>query len=636
MQHIVTRSDYEAKELIKLLRSNQAGRATFLPINAIKGRYLKDSEKHVLDMPGCIGVAADLIDFDDKFYDIAYSLMGRTVICDNMDSAVRLAKEVRYSCRFVTLKGDVVNPGGSMSGGSKNSKEYSPIARRSRLEELTELSVVAKKDANQALIKLDELHKQMENQRADMDRDNNLLNEMRIDYAREKERFDKLIASTLSNDEKLSETQAQIARISENIEDAKKEIEEIGSASEDAVKKDTISREEITKSQAQVNDMRENHDQMQQHLQELISLGAADEKERATASEKILWLESEAKRLTNLIEDKKRQHAKNQEMSEAQANELSSSKTSVDDQKTQLENLQTQLGDKVTAYEEEKNRLNSIQDLMTVSQTRQMELSDKKHSIQLKLERGTLELEQIQNRMWDYYELTYQGMLEYKNNELDMEGADEDIERMRRQIKAMGTVNVNAVQDFAELNERYTEHKLQHDDLIKAENDLLSVIDGLNKQMRERFVTEFKILNDYFSENFTKLFGGGRAHLTLSDEEDVLNSGIIIEAQPPGKKLQMLSLLSGGEKALTATAILFAFLKHRPSPFCLLDEIETALDDANLHHFTDFLKQYADDTQFVVITHRRPTMESCDILYGVTMEEKGVSKMVSVRIADYK
>lgn len=636
MQHIVTQSDYEAKELIRILRQNRAGRATFLPVDNIRGRYLKSHEQEVLDMRGCIGVAADLIDFDDEYEEIIYSLLGRTVICDNIDSATEIAKSIKHSCKFVTLKGDIVNPGGSLSGGSSGSKHSSLIGRRNQLEELQELYTVSKSDLEKAQTKLEDMNGQMTSQREQMDKDIADLNEARVVYAREKERFDKLQSSTKANDNKLQELKEQIDRISENISDAKKEIENMSTTSEDAKVKGSVSREEIGKAQAQVNNLRESHDEMNEHLEELMSVGADDEKERLKCSQRILWLGAEIERLISNVEQKKELYTNNEETSLEQQDYLSKSKESVGDEKEALDNLRKKLNQEMARQDEEKKKLTSMQELITTSQNRQLELVDKKHTEQVKLERFTLEMQNIQNRIWDYYELTYQGTLEFKNDEVDLTNADEDIAKMRRQIKAMGTVNVNAVQDYAELNERYTEHKSQHDDLIKAEKDLLDVIDGLNKQMREKFKKEFVILNEYFTENFTKLFGGGRAQLTLEDEDDVLNSGIIIEAQPPGKKLQMLSLLSGGEKALTAAAILFAMLKHRPSPFCLLDEIESALDDANLYHLADFLKEYSKDTQFVVITHRRPTMESCDVLYGVTMEERGVSKMISVKIADYQ
>jgi len=635
MQHIVTESDFEAKELIDILRKNRAGRATFLPISAIRGRDLKNHEQGLLDMDGCLGVAAELIDYDDKYEEIMYSLLGRTLICDNIDTAVKLAKSVKYSLRFVTLKGDLVNPGGSMNGGSRGAKESSPIGRRSQLEELKSLYVNVKKNANTAEKDMIAHDLTMQKQRENMDKDIAQLNEARIVSARENERFEKFETANKANDEKTDELNLQLEKIKQNIEDAKSEIQDVESKSKDAKFKDTVSREEIAKAQAQVNRFLSDRDEMQNHLESLVSLNAADEKERAKAEERVIWLNEEAQRLAQQIEQKRAQHTQNEENSLKRKDDLTNTSRSAGDDKEELETLTGLLKDKVSWLEKERHSLKSIQEILSVSQKRQIELGEQKHSYQMKLERATLELESLQNRIWDFYELTYQGTLEFKNAELDLTGAQEEIDKMRRQIRAMGTVNVNAVQDYAELNARHIEHKTQNDDLVEAESDLLKIIKDLNKQMREKFLVEFEILNKYFSQNFTALFGGGGAYLSLSDEEDVLNSGIIIEAQPPGKKLQMLSLLSGGEKALTATAILFAMLKHRPSPFCLLDEIETALDEANLNHFTDFLKTYAKDTQFVVITHRRPTMESCDVLYGVTMEEKGVSKMISVKIADY-
>ncbi len=635
MQNIVTESDYEAKQLISILRKNRAGRATFLPISAIRGRDLKPHERDLLDMPGCLGVAAELIYYDDKYEEIMYSLLGRTIICEDLDVAVELAKKVRHSCKFVTLKGDVVNPGGSMSGGSRGAKESSLIGRRSQLEELRELLVSAKKEVEKAKRQLDEVNEKMKNQRVQMDKDIAELNEARVVFARENERYEKFKTARDENNSKIESLNTQLEKIDQNIEDAKNDVESINNKSQDAKFKETVSRDEIAKAQGQVNRLLEDQDEMQNHLESLIALSADDEKERATAKERISWLHEETERLKQLIEQKKAQHKKNEEDSKKQKDNLDNASESAGSEKEQLENLNKELKSKLHWLETKRESLKSLQSLLSVSQKRQIELGEKRHAYQMKQERATLELERIQNRIWDFYELTYQGTLEFRNPELDLTDAEEEIGKMRRQIKAMGSVNINAVSEYAELNERYTEHKTQHDDLVEAEEDLMKVIKDLNKQMREKFLVEFEKLNEYFAENFTALFGGGRAILSLEDNEDVLNSGIVIEAQPPGKKLQMLSLLSGGERALTAAAILFAMLKHRPSPFCLLDEIEAALDEANLYHFTDFLKTYSADTQFVVITHRRPTMESCDTLYGVTMEEKGVSKMISVKIADY-
>ena len=580
-------------------------------------------------------MAAELIDYDDKYEEIMYSLLGRTLVCDDLDTAAELAKSVKYSLKFVTLRGDLVNPGGSMNGGSREARESSPFGRRSQLEDLKKLLVRTKEAEEAAEAALNEHNTKMQSQREAMDKASEELNEARVVCARENERYEKFKAAEKETEEKIAELNSQLEKINQNIKDAENETREIESKSHDAKVKDTVSREEIAKAQAQVNALLSDRDDMQNHLDSLLALNADDEKERAKAEERISWLGAETQRLKEQIAQKKARHEKNIEESKKSKDDLETTSQSAGDDKTQAEQLNSTLKDKIIWLEAERKNLKSVQELLSVSQKRKIELSEQKHAHEMKHERASLELERIQNRIWDFYELTYQGTLEFKNPELDLTGAGEEVEKMRRQIRAMGTVNVNAVRDYAELNERYSEHKTQHDDLAEAEEDLLKVIKDLNKQMREKFLSEFEVLNEYFTQTFTALFGGGRARLSLSDEEDVLNSGIIIEAQPPGKKLQMLSLLSGGEKALTATAILFAMLKHRPSPFCLLDEIETALDEANLTHFTDFLKKYAKDTQFVVITHRRPTMESCDILYGVTMEEKGVSKMISVKIADY-
>ena len=326
MQHIITRSDYEAKELISILRKNNAGRATFLPIDAIRRRFLKKHEEDVLSKNGCIGIAAQLIDFDDKYYDIIHSLLGRTIICDNIDNAVILAKSIKYSCRFVTLKGDMVNPGGSISGGSKNSKESSPITRRSQLEELKNLGVTAKNNVKTASAKLEKLNNELNKQRQQMDSDITSLNETRIDYTRQKERFDKLQTSTQSNDVRITHHNEQLDKIVENIEDAKAQISNISKVTDIAQKKDDTTRVEIMQAQKKVNQLRENHDEMQEHLEKLISLDTADEKELAAAESKLHWLKNEIERLAAQITVKKEQHEKNIENSFLEKSELDNSK----------------------------------------------------------------------------------------------------------------------------------------------------------------------------------------------------------------------------------------------------------------------------------------------------------------------
>ena len=259
---------------------------------------------------------------------------------------------------------------------------------------------------------------------------------------------------------------------------------------------------------------------------------------------------------------------------------------------------------------------------------------DKCHKAEMVLSRTQTELTQMQQRIWDEYELTYAGARDYLKEPFDLAASDRRVGEIRREIRAMGPVNVTAVEEYRACRERYEDLASQRDDLLKAQGDLMGIIESLQRQMERQFMENFRLMQEYFADTFSKLFGGGHAELRLLDEHDVLSCGIEIVAQPPGKKLQLLSLLSGGERALTAIAILFALLRLKPTPFCFLDEIEAALDDGNISTFADYLRGFSRDTQFVVVTHRKGTMERCDGLYGVAMEEKGVSKILSVELKD--
>ena len=299
-----------------------------------------------------------------------------------------------------------------------------------------------------------------------------------------------------------------------------------------------------------------------------------------------------------------------------------------------LEDAQKNLAARQAARNEGQERIRQMtQEIDSLRETLAMDM-DKCHKAELILGRTQSELEQMQQRIWDDYELTYAGAQEYMAEPFDMAQGDKRTGDIRKEIREMGPVNVTAVEDYRACRERYDDLARQRDDLVNAQNDLLNIIDSLQKQMERQFVDSFHMLQEYLSETFTKLFGGGHAELRLTDESNVLGCGIEIVAQPPGKKLQMLSLLSGGERALTAIAILFAMLRLKPTPFCFLDEIEAALDDGNISTFADYLRDFSKDTQFVVVTHRKGTMERCDGLYGVAMEEKGVSRMLSVELKD--
>ena len=318
------------------------------------------------------------------------------------------------------------------------------------------------------------------------------------------------------------------------------------------------------------------------------------------------------------------QATQQQAQDEAQAQECAAQLDAAQKDLTQKQALRNERQESIRSLTQEIDALHE-----TLSQDQ-----DKCHKAELVLSRTQAELTQMQQRIWDEYELTYAGAKEYLQEPFDLPAADRRTGDIRREIRAMGPVNVTAVEDYRACRQRYDELTGQRDDLLKAQQDLMGIIDSLQKQMERQFMENFQLMQQYFAETFSKLFGGGHAQLRLLDESDVLSCGIEIEAQPPGKKLQLLSLLSGGERALTAIAILFAMLRLKPTPFCFLDEIEAALDDGNISTFADYLREFSRDTQFVVVTHRKGTMERCDSLYGVAMEEKGVSTMLSVELKD--
>ena len=329
--------------------------------------------------------------------------------------------------------------------------------------------------------------------------------------------------------------------------------------------------------------------------------------------------------------------------------EATRSTASMKDEECLLEQSSQDHTDKATERAEAEQKLQAIEDsraeLRQVrnSVDRQLslarlaldELREQQYKLQAQGGRLEADLENLQNRMWDNYELTYALALNHRRADFEQAGANKRINEIKERIRAMGTVNVNAIEDFIALKDRHDDYERQTADLNKAEEDLMAIIAVLSEKMEKRFREQFRLLNNYFSETFVEMFGGGRAQLVLKDENDLLNSGIDIVAQPPGKQMVLLSLLSGGEKSLTAISLLFAMLKLNPSPFCILDEIEAALDDANVKRFANYLNDYTSKTQFVVVTHRKGTMEASNTIYGVTMEEKGISRLVSMKMADY-
>lgn len=633
MQNIVTPTEEDAKILIEFLRSSNAGRATFLPISAIRGRTLSPQERNTLSVPGCVGIASELAQYDTKYKEIFENLLGRTVICQTMDAAIALARNNRHAFRVVTLEGDIINAGGSMTGGSVQSKLTSLLGREREIDETrTSITAFAKKQEEESAT----LQK-MRLERTALEEQVKELGESRhrveIFLARENEKLTALQADL----NRYKEAQEQLSLEEEQLGDTAAEIErninEINQMQGSMEQSNTSAQSDITQRQSTYQQRRMERERMSLQLTEYKVYLAGLIKELDSIHQNKERLEKQQSQLAEADERAKNRIA----LLEEQKAELIKQKTS-DEQALQM--LKETLQELHTQEKEQTQQRDTLSQGLREDQKKCRELEqelfsgqERRHKVEMAITKVDSDIALLEQRIWDEYELTYASALEFRREDFRMTGSQTEINKLRRSIADLGPVNVKAIDEFVETKERFDLLTGQRDDLQKAEADLRNIIEELAKKMEKQFREQFAVINKYFGQTFAELFGGGIAELRLEEGQSALDAGIEIVAQPPGKNLQVLSLLSGGEKALTAIAILFAMLKLKPTPFCILDEIEAALDEANVYNFATYLRNFSKRTQFVVITHRKPTMEEADSLYGVAMEEKGVSRMVSVRLS---
>ena len=636
-QNIVTDDEHTAKELINHLRQNKLGRATFLPMTTVKSKMLNDRERQALKLPGCIGVAADLIDCAPEYRGIVENLLGRTVIAENLDKGIPIMRAGNHAFRLVTLEGDVMHSGGSMTGGSSASKGAGFLGRERELKELTESLKSGK-------IRLDAFRQQLaEGQAAKNSLKQqcgealNQLHQQEIAVARETARRESAESDLFAHRDRMEQTELAQIQLTESMEQIDAQLTEISQMSGDAQMDQSAMEEKTAALQTALYDARsraaEANDRVMTRTLQLSDLRHQLD---------VMQRDHERYQMdrNQLIREQERRASQLQEMDDLDAQDAAEIARTTALRETRL--LEQKRQEMVTASLE--NRRNEAQarlkDVLTDMENLHQSMNrdtDRVHRTEMVRAKVESDFRTLQNRIWDTYEVTYAGAEEFRQTEGFSEvDADRRAAQLMSQIRALGSVNVNAVEEYANTKERFDELTRQQEDLKQAEKDLRELIERLLDQMRTTFVDNFTKLQGYFSETFTRLFGGGHAELKLMDPEDPLNCGIEVNAQPPGKKLQLLSLLSGGERALTAIAILFAMLKLKPTPFCILDEIEAALDDANIGYYADYLKEYSESTQFIVVTHRKGTMERCNALFGVAMEEQGVSRMVSVSLQDYK
>lgn len=634
LQNVVTTDEYVARDMIAYLRSNKLGRATFLPMTTITGRTLNAQERQLLSMPGCVGVASELVSFAPEYRGIVENLLGRTVVAENLDAGIEIMRRGRHAFRLVTLEGDVMHSGGSMTGGSAASRMTSLLSREREIKEHEALLVQIDRrmaEFEQRLRKGEEFRQGVKQRRAKAFDD---LHQAQIDVSIASERVRTLTAQREGHAQQEQRCELLCEQIAENLAQIDSQLD--GARSTQAGEERTS--DEMNRRTGELSDAlyerREALDALRERTQEVRVTLAAKERDLTalTADGARMRREQEelAAQLYQAHDQREQLILKHQQATEQQAADTQLSSSCAE----RLEAAQKTLAQRQTLRGESQEKVRALTQEIDALREQLAQDQEKGHRTEMVLSRTQAELSQMQQRIWDEYELTYAGAKEYLNEPFDLSASDKRSGEIRREIRAMGPVNVTAVEDYRATRERYEELARQRDDLVKAENDLKGIIDSLQRQMERQFMENFRLMQQYFAETFSKLFGGGHAELRLLDESDVLGCGIEIVAQPPGKKLQMLSLLSGGERALTAIAILFAMLRLKPTPFCFLDEIEAALDDGNISTFADYLRDFSRNTQFVVVTHRKGTMERCDGLYGVAMEEKGVSTMLSVELKD--
>lgn len=635
-QNIVTDTEETAKELINYLRQNRLGRATFLPMSAIRGKTLYGNERNALKLPGCLGVASELVQCAPEYRGIVENLLGRTVIADNLDHGIPIMRAGNHAFRLVTLEGDVMHSGGSMTGGSAQSKVSNLLSRERELKELTAKLQTGRAELDKCRQELTQRQQTAQEKRQKVSDAVNALHQQEIAVAREQARCESVSADLNTHLQRMQETEQARVQLHQSLEDIRQQLETIehqrtgAQGDQSAMEQKTIEMQNaLVKARAEAS---AENDRLMVRTLQLSDLrhGLSDlERDEAHAQQDQAQILREQERREQLLH----------EMDELDAiDENDMKREEAESARRQKEQLRQESA--AQAIEQRRSQAQSdlrdiLSDMENLHEAYNRD-SEKLHKTELAKARIEGDQKNLQNRIWDTYKLTYAGAEEFRRTPFDEKESDRRAAELQGQIRALGTVNVGAVEEYAETKARVDDLTAQQQDLKRAEMDLRELIERLLIQMRSTFVENFSKMQGYFAETFTRLFGGGHAELKLMDPDDPLNCGIEVNAQPPGKKLQLLSLLSGGERALTAIAILFAMLKLKPTPFCILDEIEAALDDANIGYYADYLKEYSKGTQFIVVTHRKGTMERCNSLFGVAMEEQGVSRMVSVSLQDYQ
>ena len=633
IQNIVTEDEETAKKMISFLKENRLGRATFLPLTSVDGKgNFKNMD--ALKEPGVIGLANTLVKTEAKYEGVTAYLLGRVIVTENIDFAIKLAKKNHYSLHIVTLEGEYLSPGGSMTGGAfRNNSNL--LGRNREIEELEELISKSEQKIKESRSRLEDIKTaqsllvdDIEANKAELQEQLILQNtaKMNVDRAAAQKNesenvYAGLIAENHEIEKQLQEINDNKAKISEEIEYVKNRESQI---------------EEENKNFQQILDEKSADVESATNAVSQVTLELAGIRQKAEfVMENLTRIQSEIRR----FDDER----------EGVLNEAKNAKADVEKKRQDIEEIKKTILNSADYQKEQENALKEHtrkKEEMSASYKgffqKQEDVSKKIADLDKEIYRLNSQREKLEeagnyqtNYMWEEYELTLHAAMELRDEAFsDLTDLKKQIAGIKDDIRKLGDVNVNAIEDYKEISERYGFLKGQHDDLIEAEKTLVGIIEELDTGMRKQFMEKFAEIQREFDKVFKELFGGGKGTLELVEDEDILECGIRIIAQPPGKKLQNMMQMSGGEKSLTAISLLFAIQNLKPSPFCLLDEIEAALDDSNVSRFAKYLHKLTKSTQFIVITHRRGTMAAADRLYGITMQEKGVSTLVSVNLID--
>jgi chromosome segregation protein len=637
-QHIIVENEKDARQGITFLKKQRSGRGTFLPLTTIKPRSLGAHHYQAIkDVDGFLGIASELVSFSENVAPVMQNLLGAIVIARDLDSANLLARQLRYQVRIVSLDGDVMNAGGSMTGGAtKQGNRGNLFNQGHELAEWTKRY----EEINQALQAKEAFVRDLQAKIADQTESLETLRtqgeQTRLAY-QEAQSSEERVATELT---RLQKEQSLFSYEAKELESFLNDYQ---------VQKETLEFKQVElktqqdKINQEIQQLNEESDQLEEKRAGINAELSRLQADYAVLDERLLYLERQALGFEEQINELTNQivNLENQLLAlSSDSSDHEESEESLTQRLTELATAREHLQEQLAVWKEMRQSLQQQVDQadseLTEANREQKQLLARQSQADVQKNRYELKLDNALAYLQEEYSLTFEGAEAQADPEIDQQVAQTEVSHLKQAIEKLGPVNLNAIEQYQQVEERYDFLTTQRDDLLSAKEQLFETMDEMDDEVKTRFFTTFQAIREKFNVVFPNMFGGGRAELVLTDPDDLLNTGIEIEAQPPGKKLQSLSLLSGGERALTAIALLFSIIQVRPVPFCVLDEVEAALDEANVARFGRYLSAFQNDTQFIVVTHRKGTMEAADVLYGVTMQESGVSKIISVRLEEVK